>query len=169
MKLFLIIFIVIISLALAVNCIQQSKNHIKCIKQIVLMIENIEILLSFNKMTIQNIFKHLSENETYSMLKFIKPIYNNMVSGTDKYILGNVNLLCLNNTYYLKKDDKDNLKNFFNILGKSDLKGQISNCVLHKEIFKKSLDEIEKTEMLQCKSVGILIIGIGFLISILLL
>ena len=52
-----------------------------------------------------------SENETYSMLKFIKPIYNNMVSGTDKYILGNVNLLCLNNTYYLKKDDKDNLKN----------------------------------------------------------
>ena len=145
------------------NCIQQSKNHIKCIKQIVLMIENIEILLSFNKMTIQNIFK------TYSMLNFIKPIYNNMVSGTDKYILGNVNLLWLNNTYYLKKDDKDNLKNFFNILGKSDLKGQISNCVLYKEIFKKSLDEIEKTEMLQCKSVGILIIGIGFLISILLL
>ena len=68
------------------NCIQQSKNHIKCIKQIVLMIENIEILLSFNKMTIQNIFKNLSENETYSMLNFIKPIYNNMVSGTDKYI-----------------------------------------------------------------------------------
>ena len=151
------------------NYIQQSKNHIKCLKQCVLMIENIEILLSFNKMTIQNIFKILSENETYSLLQFVKPIYKNMESGTDKYILGDVNISYINNNYYLKKDDKDNLKNFFNILGKSDLNCQISNCILYKEIFKKNIDDVEKTEMLQCKNFSILIIGIGFLISILLL
>ncbi len=133
------------------------------------MIENIELLLSFNNMTIQNLFKNLSENETYSLLRFIKPIYKNMESGIDKYILGDVNISHINNNYYLKKDDKDNLKNFLIALGKSDLNGQISNCILYKEIFKKNLDDVEKTEMLQCKNFSILIIGIGFLISILLL
>ena len=157
------------SLALAMNYIQQSKNHIKCLKQIVLMIENIEILLSFNNMTIQSIFKNLSANETYSLLGFIVPIYNNMVAGTDKYVLGDDNLSYLNNARYLKKEDKDNLKSFFNILGISDLKGQISNCILYKELFKRNIDDIEETEIIQCKSISILIIGIGSLISILLL
>ena len=133
------------------------------------MIENIEILLSFNKMTIQNIFKILSENETYSLLRFIKPIYKNIESGTDKYVLGNVNISYITNNHYLKKDDMENLKNFLNTLGKSDLNGQISNCILYKEIFKKNIENVEKTEMLQCKSISVLIIGIGFLISILLL
>ena len=133
------------------------------------MIENIEILLSFNKMTIQNIFKILSENETYSLLRFINPIYKNMESGIDKYILGDVNISYINNNHHLKNDDKDNLKNFLNALGKSDINSQISNCILYKEIFKKNIENVEKTEMLQCKSISVLIIGIGFLISILLL
>jgi stage III sporulation protein AB len=133
------------------------------------MIEHIEILLSFNILTIQNIFKALSENEAYKLLTFIKLIYNNMESGISKHILSDKNLLHIKNNSYLKNDEKNDLINFFSVIGKSDLNGQISNCRLYKDIFKKKLDTSEKTELTQSKSVCVMIIGVGFLIVVLLL
>ena len=133
------------------------------------MIENIEILLLFNGLTIQNVFKILSENNSYNLLPFIKSISDNMESGVSKYILSDDNILLIDKSRYLKKDDKNNLLSFFSALGKSDLNGQITNCKTYKEIFKKRLDNIEKNELKQNKSIGVIIIGIGFLIVVLLL
>lgn len=133
------------------------------------MIENIEILLSFNGLTIQNVFKTLSENHTYNLLTFINSISDNMESGISKYILSDENVVLINKSRYLKIDDKNNLLNFFSALGKSDLNGQITNCKTYKELFKKRLENIEKNELKQSKSMSVMIMGIGFLIVFLLL
>ncbi len=92
-----------------------------------------------------------------------------MESGISKYILSDENVVLINKSRYLKKDDKNNLLNFFSALGKSDLNGQITNCKTYKELFKKRLENIEKNELKQSKSMSVMIMGIGFLIVFLLL
>ena len=132
------------------------------------MIENIEILLSYNSLSSQEIFKLLSNNDIYNLLTFIKYINNNMEINKSNYVLSNCNQEFINSNLYLKKEDKENLIKFFSLFGKSDLNGQIMNCKKYKEIFKNRLDYIEKNEKIECKSISVLIIGIGILIIILL-
>ena len=131
------------------------------------MIENIEILISYNMLSVQEVFRILSENNTYIFLTFIKNINKNMEMNNGNYILSCDNKKYIDNNLYLKKDDKENLINFFSLFGKSDLSGQLTNCKTHKEIFKKRLNYIEKEEKYECKSTSVLIVGIGFLIIIL--
>lgn len=150
------------------NYIRQCNCHQKAVNQCLTMIENIEILLSYNSLSTQEIFKILSQNDLYNLLTFIKLINNNMEFKENKYVLSNCNLEYINSNLYLKKDDKENLVNFFSLFGKSDLNGQIMNCRKYKDIFKKRLDYIEKNEIKECKSTSVLIISIGILIIILL-
>ena len=162
------IFIGAISLFLAINYIKQCNYHLKAVSQCLTMIENIEILLSYNSLSSQEIFKLLSKNNIYNLLTFIKKINENMEVKENSYVLSSCNLEYINSNLYLKKDDKENLINFFSLFGKSDLNGQIMNCKKYKEIFKNRLDYIEKNEKNECKSISVLIVGIGILIIILL-
>ena len=95
------------------------------------MIENIEILLHQHNIDTEEIFKILSMNNNYNLLTFIKPIYENM--SIDKNILSNSNLLYIKNNKYFNEEEKELIINFFSLLGKSDLNGQLMNCKTYKE------------------------------------
>lgn len=131
------------------------------------MIENIEILLHQHNIDTEEIFKILSMNNNYNLLTFIKPIYENM--SFDKNILSKSNLSYIKNSKYFNEEEKEGIINFFSLLGKSDLNGQLINCKTYKELFKKRLKENEAKEMTECKNSSILVFGIGFLIVILII
>ncbi len=153
---------------LATNYIKQFNYHKKAVNQCLTMIENIEILLSYNSLSVQEIFILLSQSNLYSLLSFIIYINDNMKFNETKNILNDSNVNYINSNIYLKKEDKENLINYFSLFGKSDLNGQIINCKKYKEIFKNRLDYIEKYEQPESKSISVLILGIGILVIILL-
>ena len=63
-----------------------------------------------------------------------------MKTKENKNILNDCNMNYINNNLYLKKEDKENLINYFSLFGKSDLNGQIINCRKYKAVFKNRLD-----------------------------
>lgn len=130
------------------------------------MIENIEILLSYNNLSVNEIFRILSKNKTYYLLTFINKINENFLTNENYYLLNNCNIISIKDNCYLNSEDKEILINFLSLLGKSDLNGQLINCKTYKDIFKKRLKENEIKELKDCKSSGMLILGIGFLIII---
>ncbi len=147
--------------------IKQIKLHTKAVKECILMIENIEIYLSYNNLSINEIFNLLSNTNTFSELYFLDEINNNLKSENISYILSDDNIYNIKKYKYLNSSEKEDLIKFFSGLGKSDLNGQISNCKTYKEIFKKQLNSTEKDELTECKSMGTLIIGVGVLLIIL--
>ena len=169
MKQMIILFVIIITIITSFNYVKKIKLHTKAINQCVLMIENIEILLLYNNLSIKEIFKQLSNNNTYHLLTFINKINENMENKENEYFLSNNNINHIQNNCYLNNEDKETLINYFSLLGKSDLNGQIINCKTYKDIFKKKLKENELKEIKDCKSSGMLILGVGFLIVIMLI
>lgn len=133
------------------------------------MIENIEILLSYNTLNVKEIFRLLSENNSYPLLEFIKHIDRNLQTGKSDYILNEENITNVWKNKYLNIDDKENIISFFSVLGKSDLNGQMVNCKTYKEIFNKKSEILEKKETVQCKSTGTIIIGACLLFIILII
>lgn len=161
-----ILLVIILTIIITLNYVKSIKLHTKAINQCVLMIENIEILLSYNNLSINEIFIVLSSNKTYYLLTFINKINDNLKANENNYFLNDENITHIKNNSYLNGDDKETLINFLSQLGKSDLNGQITNCRTYKDIFKKKLKENEIKEINDCKSSGMLILGIGFLIVI---
>lgn len=161
--------VIILTIMTTLNYIKRIKLHTKAVGQCVLMIENIEILLLYNNLSVKEIFKILSTNKTYYLLMFIKKINENMEVTENVNILNDDNITYIKNNDYLNNDDKETLINYFSVLGKSDLNGQIINCKTYKDIFNKKLKENEIKELKDCKSSGMLILGVGFLIVIMLI
>jgi hypothetical protein len=131
------------------------------------MIESIEILLSYKRISVNEIIYELAKNNSFELLDFLKKINSNMIKNGDNYILSCENKQYITANNHINKNDKENLINFFSTLGKSDLNGQLLNCKSYKDIFKKNLEKLRKTELNECKSTGTLIIGAGFLLVIL--
>ncbi len=169
MKQTIVLLIIILTIIASFNYIKKIKLHTKAINQCVLMIENIEILLLYNNLSIQEIFKQLSNNKTYYLLAFLNKISENIDNKENEYFLSNDNITHIQNNSYLNNDDKEILINYLSLVGKSDLNGQIINCKTYKDIFKKKLKENELKELKDCKSSGMLILGVGFLIVIMLI
>lgn len=157
------------SIILTFHYMKHNKLYVKAINQCVLMIENIEILLSYNSLSTQEIFRILSQNKKYHLLTFINKISENINSEVSSDILCNYNISYIKSNKYLKIEDKENIENFFSLLGKSDLKGQIINCNTYREIFVKKLLELENKSNKDCNSMCSLILGSGILMIILLL
>ncbi len=164
MKQTLILLILITTIIFAVNYIRKIHLHTKALKQCCLLIENIEILLSYNNLSVNEIFRILSENKSYYLLSFINEVSKSISNNT--YILYEENVKRIFDNKYLNKNEKESLIDFLSMLGKSDLNGQIINCKTYKEIFKKKLNDYEINEQKNCKTSGTLIVGIGFLIII---
>ena len=157
----------ILSILIATNYIRKVKLHIKAIEQCLLMIENIEILLSYKRLCVNEIFCELAKNDNLNLLNFIDKIYTNMTANHDNFILSHENRKYIISDNIIDKNDKENLISFFSTLGKSDLNGQLLNCKRYKEVFKNNLEKLEKTQHIDCKNKGTLIIGAGFLLVIL--
>ncbi len=148
---------------------EQTKGHTKAIRQCVLMLETIEIYLSYSNSDIYAIFSGLSKKNSYSKLLFIDKIYNNLKNGVDFDDAYVKNLNNPQTTKFLDKNDIDLLKGFYSVLGQSDVDGQISNCRLYKQFFNQKLNTLESQEKSKCKSNIALSIGSGLIISIIFL
>ncbi len=169
MKQIMIITIIILTIIFAINYVKKIKLHIKALNQCELMVENMEMLLSHSNLSIKEIFNSLSNNQSYYLLSFIPLININLQKNINSNILNNENICHIKNNKYLNNEDKEILINFFSMLGKSDLNGQISNCKMFKDTLKNRLEENKHKELSECKSSGVIIIGIGFFIVIMII
>ncbi len=160
------LIIAISSIIIATNYVRQIKAHTKAVSQCIIMIDNIEIYLKYNNLSIDEIIELLANSNLYKYLSFIKIINENIILKKSSYFLSEINVMAINKNMYLTRGEKDNIISFLSALGKSDLNGQISNCKTYKEIFSKSLKTLESKEQVECKSVGTLIIGVGLLFII---
>ncbi len=131
-----------------------------------MMLENIQMLIEYRNLSTKEIFEYLYANSTLSNLKFIRKIHfsdNNFnITITDIF----------NEKQNLENFDKEDiglLKGFFSILGRSNLEGQISNCKLYKEFFKKKLRKLEEKESSECKTKSTLITALGLVLIILII
>ncbi|MBO5334170.1 MAG: stage III sporulation protein AB [Clostridia bacterium] len=149
--------------------VRQIKRHTNAIRQCLLMIENIEIYLAYNNMTISEVFRILDKSCLYNELCFIPTILSNDKNGSFETIL-NVTTLCrIDSSIIFDANDKEYIKGFLSMLGKSDINGQILNCKMYKDIFKKKLKILEDKEQESCKSISTIILGFGILLAIIII
>lgn len=130
------------------------------------MIENIEIYLGYKNSSTKEIFYDLYDSGLYSELCFISNIISNINNNVSNYICNNEIFDCVESIYLFDKTDKDNIKFFLSMLGKTDFNGQIMNCKLYKKYFLDKLKLLEENENNKCKSISTIIAGIGLFITI---
>ena len=70
---------------------------------------------------------------------------------------------------YFSFEEIELLKGFFSCLGQTDKNGQIANCKTYKELFKRRLDILEAQEKTKYKSQMAFSIGLGIMLSIMIL
>lgn len=167
MKNIMITTVISITVIIAIKYIKKIKIHTKAVNQLCIMVENIEILLTQNNINVEEILKTLTLNNNFYLLTFINHINENM--KYDKNISSKANISHINKNKIFNSEEKEIIINFFSLLGKSDLNGQLIHCKTYKDIFKKMLNENELRESIDCKNSSILIFGIGFLIVILII
>lgn len=163
MKILIIIVIVIICSFITAYKVDNTKKHTIAIRQCVMMIDNIEIMLKYNNITIERIVDNLILSNNYYLLSFLNEIQTALISREFNEIS-----LCNNCTGLFDAEDITFINGFISNLGKSDTQGQLSNCKLYKEFFKTKLSRLEKEENAICKSQTVIIMGVGFAISIIL-
>lgn len=158
--------IMLICIVISVTSVKQIKNHTKSVMQMILLIENIKILIEYKNTSISEIFDVVCNNENYNYLTFL----NYLKNGLDDYHK------TLNNVFVNKNllnefdcEDVEYIRGFFSMLGTSDINGQIVNCDLYKKLFDKKYLQLASNENSRCKCTSTLFMGIGFLISIILI
>ena len=148
---------------------KQIKRHTSAIRQCLLMIENIEIYISYNNVSISELFLILNESCMYTDLHFIQSILHNINCDSTEIVLNDITSKCIDSSMIFDVNDKEYIKGFLSMLGKSDVNGQILNCKRYKEIFKNKLCFLEKKEQDKCKCVSTLVIGMGLLLAIIII
>ena len=146
--------------------VKQIKRQTQTLRQCFFMIEKIEIYLGYQNASIDEIFQILNDSKFYNELNFIPIINLNIKNNVSDYICSQNTLSSIDSLYLLDSTDKDNMKSFLSMLGKSDLNGQIMNCKLYKEYFKNKLKSLEANENDKCKSVSTIIIGLSLFFAI---
>lgn len=137
--------------------IRQIKLHTKAVRQCALMLDNLEIMLNYNRLSINELFMELSNSGLYDLLPFIDN-FKGFYEDSDS--------LRINDIKYLDKQDKEQLTGFFSLLGKSHIDGQIQNCRIYKTYFNKKMNLLENEESKKCKIVSVLTFGFFALILI---
>lgn len=166
MKFPIILLILSASIAAALFKVRQIKNHTSAVRQSILMIDNVEIMLEYRNLSIQEIFHSLSISPNFTLLKFINEINKQIGMGREYETAFNS---VLNDKFFTSNydsEDRDYMQGFLSMLGKSDIAGQIANCKMYKEFFKTKLSVLENDENDRCKSLTALIIGVGVMASI---
>lgn len=146
--------------------IKQIKNHTVSIRQCILMIENIEIQISYSNIKLANLIAGLSNNSSFNYLFFLNEINKRTTEFCD---LNNICDDVFNDKSIMNLFDREDielLKGFFSGLGKSDTNGQLLNCNSYKEFFKNKLKRLEAEEIIKCKSRMAITLGLGLVFSI---
>ncbi len=130
------------------------------------MIENIEIQINYSNLKLADLIINLSNNSNYNSLIFIDEMKNRMTDICDFNCICNEVFNDHNIMASFDDEDIELLKGFFSGFGKSDVTGQILNCKTYKEFFKNKLLLLESQEKIKCKSQTALTIGLGLILSI---
>lgn len=133
------------------------------------MLENIEIFIGFSNYNIKELFNLLSNNKSLDKLEFVHTISNNLNSKNEFTNICNDIFKNKSSISYFSSEETDLLKGFFSCLGQTDINGQISNCKTYKELFKRRLDILESEEKTKCKSQMAVSLGLGLIVSIMIL
>ena len=161
-----ITIILIICTVIVLICVKQIKRHTQAVKQCFLVIDNIEILLSYRNSSVDEIIHNLIQNDLYNELSFLSVIESNINKNINDYACNKNVYSCIDSLKLLDEKDKESIKAFLSMLGKSDLNGQIMNCQVYKEYFKNKYRSLENKEIEKCKSISAIIIGISLFIAI---
>ena len=119
----------------------RMKKRIVSLRQLIVMIENIDSHISFSRKTIGEIISNLicGEKVKLKVMSELLKCDNGNFSDNWKNSVENFSSEdCLN------IDDKNILLSFGKSLGITDTKGQTSNCMLHKAMLEKQLNEAEE-------------------------
>ncbi len=157
------------STALTLITVRQIKNHTGAVGQSILMLESIEIMLEYRSLSVEEIFRSLSVTERFDLLLFIKEINRRLSAGEEYELLYKEVLNDIQMTANYDGEDRGYMSGFLSLLGKSDVYGQIANCKMYKELFKTKLKALQKNENEKCKTYAALILGVGIMISLILL
>lgn len=130
------------------------------------MIENIEIKINYSNLKLEDLIMDLSNNSNFNNLSFINEIKNRMTDVYDFNCICNEVFNDKNITASFDNEDIELLKGFFSGFGKSDVSGQILNCKTYKEFFKNKLSLLESQEKTKCKSQTAITVGLGLILSI---
>ena len=146
-------------------CIKQIKRRTEAIRQILLMLDYIEISIKYQNTDIKEIFKKMNMSNKFSYLVFIDNIIK--LQGKTDYSNIQFNTQQMRNLFSLYSCEL--LSGFFSVLGKSDSEGQVSNCETYKEFFREELRRNEREEEKRIKTFSSIIFGITLLILIIII
>lgn len=154
---------------LTLTAVRRIKNHTEAVRQSILLIENIEIMLEYRSLTVAEIFYNLSLLPSFSLLPYIKELNRSLSLGFE-YESSYRDIL---NDFALTKnydsEDRNYMSGFLSQLGKSDISGQTANCRMYKEFFKTKLRVLQNDEDNKCKSLSAVIIGVGVMLSVIII
>ncbi len=160
-KLFGIILIVFSGWQIGMLMSGRVKNHCECLHTIVKMLDEIEIMLKFNRCTFSELIACLKSSDEFKRLG----LFENAEGNDIKYSVSqNIESLSLN----LTADQIKNLQGFFGDLGMTDMDGQLSNINRCRSYFQREFEFCEKESREKSKlyiSLGLL--GGAFLAVIL--
>lgn len=142
-----------------ISYIKQVNLRISAIKEILLMIDYIEISIKYQNDDVYEMFKKIKSNNRFSHLCFIDDI--NLIDDFSNYNWTSSKLILKFSSYTC-----DLLKGFFSMLGKSDVEGQILNCKTYKEFFKEDLTQNQNDRDKKIKTFSSMVFGITLLILI---
>lgn len=141
----------------------QFKGRVEYLEKTILMIEIIQTQLSFVNSDITSLLIMLCENRSLNKLVFIKKckeLINNDIPFEKAW---EESIKSFSSS--LSNNDKSILISFGSQLGKSDLQGQINNCLLHKQRLEFQLNNAQS----QMKKYGNLCFRLGCLSGILMM
>ncbi len=117
------------------------KKRIVSLRELIILIENIDSQISYSKKTIQEIireFTHSADTELKTMSELIRCENGNFSDNWQNCVKKFSGEDCIN------KEDEKILLSFGKILGVTDVNGQKGNCRLHKVMLEKRLKDAEE-------------------------
>ncbi len=119
----------------------RMKRRIVSLKELIVLVENIDSHISYSKRTIQEIIKEFASSED-TKLKTISELIKSENDNFSDNWKNSVSRFCCEDC--LNKEDEKILLSFGKILGVTDIRGQNSNCRLHKVMLEKQLKDAEE-------------------------
>ena len=119
----------------------RMKKRIASLRELIVLVENIDSHISYSKSTIQEIIENFTlsaDTKLKTMCELIKHKDCNFSDNWRNSVRRFYSDDCLN------KDDEKILISFGKTLGVTDIKGQNSNCRLHKTMLEKQLKDAEE-------------------------
>lgn len=148
-----------------ISYIKQIKNRTEALRQVLLMIDYIEISIKYQSLDLKDIFRNICNSDKFPLLSFIKD-FKKQGFAVD---FANYNFQTVKNLNLFSPYSCNLLNGYFSMLGKSDVDGQILNCETYKEFFKQEIEKSSESEERKIKTGSCLLFGIVFLMLIVLL